>query len=76
MAVSSEKTSCQGHWRTRWADRGWHAKEVRQSPRERWIGFVATAVASLYVWFTLQPDLLLSNTTTNGGDTGSPVVSL
>ncbi|MDQ1497169.1 MAG: hypothetical protein QOI86_509, partial [Actinomycetota bacterium] len=43
------------------------------SPRERWIGFVTTAVASLYVWFTLQPDLLLSNTTANGGDTGAHV---
>jgi 6-pyruvoyl-tetrahydropterin synthase-like protein len=30
-------------------------------------------MASLYVWFTLQPDLLLSNTTTNGGDTGAHV---
>jgi hypothetical protein len=46
---------------------------VRLSPRERWIGFVTTAVASLYVWFTLQPDLLLANTTTNGGDTGAHV---
>jgi len=46
---------------------------VRLSPRERWIGFVTTAVASLYVWFTLQPDLLLSNTTANGGDTGAHV---
>ena len=64
---------CQGLWRTRWADRGWHAKGVRLSPRERWIGFIATAAASLYVWFTLQPDLLLSNTTTNGGDTGAHV---
>jgi hypothetical protein len=73
VAVSSEKTTCQGRWRTRWADRGWHANEVRLSPRERWIGFIATAVASLYVWFTLQPDLLLSNTTTNGGDTGAHV---
>ncbi|HVW32940.1 MAG TPA: 6-pyruvoyl-tetrahydropterin synthase-related protein, partial [Acidimicrobiia bacterium] len=46
---------------------------MRLSPRERWIGFVTTAVASLYVWFTLQPDLLLSNTTANGGDTGAHV---
>ena len=46
---------------------------MRLSPRDRWIGFIATAVASLYVWFTLQPDLLLSNTTTNGGDTGAHV---
>jgi len=46
---------------------------VRLSPRERWIGFIATALAALYVWFTLQPDLLLSNTTTNGGDTGAHV---
>jgi hypothetical protein len=46
---------------------------VRLSPRERWIGFVTTAVASLYVWFTLQPDLLLTNTTANGGDTGAHV---
>jgi hypothetical protein len=46
---------------------------VRLSSRERWIGFVTTAVASLYVWFTLQPDLLLSNTTANGGDTGAHV---
>jgi hypothetical protein len=46
---------------------------VRLSPRERWIGFIATAAAALYVWFTLQPDLLLSNTTTNGGDTGAHV---
>ena len=46
---------------------------MRLSPRERWIGFVTTAVASLYVWFTLQPDLLLANTTTNGGDTGAHV---
>ncbi|HEV8625778.1 MAG TPA: hypothetical protein VG034_15070 [Acidimicrobiia bacterium] len=46
---------------------------MRLSPRERWIGFIATAAASLYVWFTLQPDLLLSNTTTNGGDTGAHV---
>jgi hypothetical protein len=46
---------------------------VRLSSRERWIGFVATAVTSLYVWFTLQPDLLLSNTTANGGDTGAHV---
>jgi hypothetical protein len=73
VAVSSEKTTCQRRWWTRWADRGWHANEVRLSPRERWIGFIATAVASLYVWFTLQPDLLLSNTTTNGGDTGAHV---
>src|SRR5918999_2567966 len=64
---------CRGRWRTRWADRGWHAKGVRLSPRERWIGFVTVAVASLYVWFTLQPDLLLANTTTNGGDTGAHV---
>ena len=64
---------CQGRRRTRWADRGWHANEVRLSPRERWIGFIATAAAALYVWFTLQPDLLLSNTTTNGGDTGAHV---
>ena len=46
---------------------------MRLTPRERWIGFVATAVAALYVWFTLQPDLLLANTTTNGGDTGAHV---
>ena len=46
---------------------------MRLSPRERWIGFVTSAVASLYVWFTLQPDLLLANTTTNGGDTGAHV---
>jgi hypothetical protein len=46
---------------------------VRLSSRERWIGFVATAITSLYVWFTLQPDLLLSNTTVNGGDTGAHV---
>jgi hypothetical protein len=46
---------------------------VRLSPRERWIGFITTAVTSLYVWFTLQPDLLLSNTTANGGDTGAHV---
>jgi hypothetical protein len=46
---------------------------MRLSSRERWIGFVTTAVASLYVWFTLQPDLLLSNTTANGGDTGAHV---
>jgi hypothetical protein len=46
---------------------------VRLSPRERWTGFVTTAVASLYVWFTLQPDLLLANTTANGGDTGAHV---
>jgi hypothetical protein len=46
---------------------------VRLSPRERWIGFVTVAVAALYVWFTLQPDLLLANTTTNGGDTGAHV---
>jgi len=59
--------------RTRRADRDWHAKGVRLSSRERWIGFVATALTSLYVWFTLQPDLLLSNTTVNGGDTGAHV---
>jgi hypothetical protein len=46
---------------------------VRLSSRERWIGFVATAITSLYVWFTLQPDLMLSNTTANGGDTGAHV---
>ncbi len=46
---------------------------MRLSPRERWIGFVTVAVAALYVWFTLQPDLLLANTTTNGGDTGAHV---
>src|SRR5258706_4537924 len=46
---------------------------MRLSSRERWIGFVTTAAASLYVWFTLQPDLLLSNTTANGGDTGAHV---
>jgi len=46
---------------------------VRLSSRERWIGFVATALTSLYIWFTLQPDLLLSNTTANGGDTGAHV---
>jgi len=46
---------------------------VRLSSRERWIGFVATAITSLYIWFTLQPDLLLSNTTANGGDTGAHV---
>ena len=46
---------------------------MRLSPRERWIGFFAVAAAALYVWFTLQPDLLLSNTTTNGGDTGAHV---
>jgi hypothetical protein len=54
-------------------ERGWHAKGVRLSPRERWTGFVTTAVASLYVWFTLQPDLLLADTTANGGDTGAHV---
>ena len=46
---------------------------MRLSPRERWIGFVTTAITSLYIWFTLQPDLLLSNTTANGGDTGAHV---
>ena len=46
---------------------------MRLSSRERWIGFVATAITSLYIWFTLQPDLLLSNTTVNGGDTGAHV---
>ncbi|HZQ77840.1 MAG TPA: 6-pyruvoyl-tetrahydropterin synthase-related protein [Acidimicrobiia bacterium] len=46
---------------------------MRLSSRERWIGFVATALTSLYIWFTLQPDLLLSNTTANGGDTGAHV---
>ncbi|HET9770779.1 MAG TPA: 6-pyruvoyl-tetrahydropterin synthase-related protein [Acidimicrobiia bacterium] len=46
---------------------------MRLSPRERWIGFATVAVAALYIWFTLQPDLLLANTTTNGGDTGAHV---
>ena len=46
---------------------------MRLSPRERWIGFATTAITSLYIWFTLQPDLLLSNTTANGGDTGAHV---
>jgi hypothetical protein len=46
---------------------------VRLSPRERWIGFATVAVASLYIWFTFQPDLLLADTTTNGGDTGAHV---
>jgi hypothetical protein len=46
---------------------------VRLSPRERWIGFAATAFAALYVWFTFQPDLVLSPTTANGGDTGAHV---
>lgn len=46
---------------------------VLLSRRERWVGFFTTACASLYIWFTLQPDLLLSSTTVNGGDTGAHV---
>lgn len=46
---------------------------MRLTPRERWLGFAVTALAALYVWFTLQPDLILEPTTVNGGDTGAHV---
>jgi hypothetical protein len=46
---------------------------VRLSPLQRWVGFVAAASCALYVWFTLQPDLIFDSTTANGGDTGAHV---
>ncbi|MGH9039758.1 MAG: hypothetical protein ACRDZ3_05965 [Acidimicrobiia bacterium] len=46
---------------------------MRLTPLQRWVGLVATAACALYVWFTLQPDLLFGNTTANGGDTGAHV---
>ncbi|MDQ3944656.1 MAG: 6-pyruvoyl-tetrahydropterin synthase-related protein [Actinomycetota bacterium] len=46
---------------------------VRLTPLQRWVGLVATATCALYVWFTLQPDLIFDTTTANGGDTGAHV---
>ncbi len=46
---------------------------VRLTPVQRWVGLVATATCALYVWFTLQPDLIFADTTANGGDTGAHV---
>ncbi|MGH8973445.1 MAG: hypothetical protein ACRD0C_09605 [Acidimicrobiia bacterium] len=46
---------------------------MRLTPVQRWVGLVATATCALYVWFTLQPDLIFDATTANGGDTGAHV---
>ena len=46
---------------------------VRLTPVQRWVGLAATAACALYVWFTLQPDLIFDSTTANGGDTGAHV---
>lgn len=43
------------------------------TPLHRWVGLAATAACALYVWFTFQPDLVFSQTTANGGDTGAHV---
>ena len=59
--------------RHRAAGRNWHAGGVRLTPRERWLGGGVVVVAAFYIWFTLQPELLLSSTTPNGGDTGAHV---
>ncbi|MGH8999060.1 MAG: hypothetical protein ACRDY7_06665 [Acidimicrobiia bacterium] len=46
---------------------------MRLTSRERWLGGAVVVASALYVWFTLQPDLVLSSTTANGGDTGAHV---
>src|SRR5215218_9499463 len=40
---------------------------------ETWVGVGVVAVCCVFVLFQLQPDLLLRNTTTTGGDTGAHV---
>ena len=46
---------------------------VRLTPLQRWVGLAVAATCALYVWFTLQPDLIFKGTTANGGDTGAHV---
>jgi 6-pyruvoyl-tetrahydropterin synthase related domain len=51
-----------GHRPVQWWDR-----------LETWVGVGVVAVCCVFVLFQLQPDLLLRNTTTAGGDTGAHV---
>ncbi len=46
---------------------------LRRRPFESWVTLAIVAGCVLFIWRTLYPDLLLANTTTNGGDLGAHV---
>ncbi|MGD9798910.1 MAG: hypothetical protein AB7V15_12440, partial [Acidimicrobiia bacterium] len=46
---------------------------LRRRPLETWVTFALVAGSVLFVWTALFPDLLLADTTPNGGDLGAHV---
>jgi uncharacterized membrane protein len=48
-------------------------RRIVDAPVEAWVTFGVVAACVVFVWIQLQPELILRNTTPNGGDMGAHV---